>query len=66
MVYATNAVDSVHSRLRSLIKTGGHFPGDYAASKLIWLALRTGRYRSFTDACPETCPGLRWACAKCR
>ena len=36
----TNAIESVHSRLRKIIKTRGHFPSDDAATKLIWLALR--------------------------
>ena len=40
VVYTTNAIESVHSRLRKIIKTRGHFPSDDAASKLIWLALR--------------------------
>ena len=40
VVYTTNAIESVHSRLRKIIKTRGHFPSDEAASKLIWLALR--------------------------
>ncbi|MDN8617136.1 IS256 family transposase [Variovorax ginsengisoli] len=40
VVYTTNAIESVHSRLRKIIKTRGHFPGDDAATKLIWLALR--------------------------
>ena len=35
-----NAIESVHSRLRKIIKTRGHFPSDDAATKLIWLALR--------------------------
>lgn len=39
-VYTTNAIESVHSRLRKIIKTRGHFPSDDAANKLIWLALR--------------------------
>jgi transposase-like protein len=30
----------VHSRLRKIIKSRGHFPTDEAATKLIWLALR--------------------------
>jgi putative transposase len=37
----TNARESVHARLRKIIKTRGHFPNDEAATKLIWLALRT-------------------------
>jgi putative transposase len=37
----TNARESVHARIRKIIKTRGHFPTDEAATKLIWLALRT-------------------------
>ena len=40
VVYTTNAIESVNSRLRKIIKTRGHFPSGDAASKLIWLALR--------------------------
>jgi len=40
VVYTTNAIESVHARLRKIIKTRGHFPSDDAANKLIWLALR--------------------------
>src|SRR5450631_1401448 len=40
VIYTTNAIESVNARLRKIIKTRGHFPSDYAASKLIWLALR--------------------------
>jgi transposase-like protein len=40
VVYTTNAIESVHSQLRKIIKTRGHFPSDEAATKLIWLALR--------------------------
>jgi putative transposase len=40
VVYTTNAIESVHARLRKIIKTRGHFPSDDAATKLIWLALR--------------------------
>ena len=36
----TNAIESLHSQLRKIIKTRGHFPSDEAATKLIWLALR--------------------------
>ena len=41
VIYTTNALESVHSQLRKIIKTRGHFPTDEAATKLIWLALRT-------------------------
>lgn len=40
VVYTTNAIESIHSQLRKIIKTRGHFPSDEAATKLIWLALR--------------------------
>jgi putative transposase len=40
LIYTTNALESVHSQLRKIIKTRGHFPNDDAAMKLIWLALR--------------------------
>jgi putative transposase len=40
VIYTTNAIESINSQLRKIIKTRGHFPGDDAASKLIWLALR--------------------------
>jgi putative transposase len=40
VLYTTNAIESVNSRLRKIIKTRGHFPNDAAATKLIWLVLR--------------------------
>jgi len=40
LIYTTNAIESLHSQLRKIIKTRGHFPRNDAASKLIWLALR--------------------------
>ena len=40
VIYTTNAIESLHSRLRKIIKTRGHFPSDDAATKLLWLALR--------------------------
>lgn len=40
IIYTTNALESVHARLRKIIKTRGHFPHDDAATKLLWLALR--------------------------
>lgn len=40
VIYTTNAIESLNARLRKIIKTRGHFPGDEAAAKLIWLALR--------------------------
>jgi putative transposase len=40
VIYTTNAIESIHSQLRKIIKSRGHFPSDEAATKLIWLALR--------------------------
>lgn len=40
VIYTTNAIESLHARLRKIIKTRSHFPNDDAATKLIWLALR--------------------------
>jgi len=40
VIYTTNALESVHARLRKILKTRGYFPNDKAATKLIWLALR--------------------------
>lgn len=40
VVYTTNAIESLNMQLRKIIKTGGHFPNDEAAIKLLWLALR--------------------------
>lgn len=40
VIYTTNAIESIHSRLGKIIKRRGHFPSNEAASSLIWLALR--------------------------
>jgi putative transposase len=40
VLYTTNALESVHARLRKILKTRGQFPTDAAATKLLWLALR--------------------------
>ena len=40
VLYTTNALESVHARVRKILKTRGHFPTDDAAIKLLWLALR--------------------------
>ena len=40
VLYTTHALESVHARLRKILKTRGHFPTDEAATTLIWLALR--------------------------
>jgi putative transposase len=40
VIYTTNAIESLHSSIRKVIKNRGHFPNDEAATKLIYLALR--------------------------
>jgi transposase-like protein len=40
VIYTTNAIESLHMRLRKITKTRGHFPTDDAALKLLWLALQ--------------------------
>jgi transposase-like protein len=45
ILYTTNALESVHARIRKIIKTRGLFPSDEAATKLIWLALRNATQR---------------------
>jgi transposase-like protein len=40
VIYTTNVIESLHMRLRKIIKSRGHFPSDEAATKLLWLALR--------------------------
>ena len=40
IIYTTNAIESLHMRLRKIVKNRGHFPSDAAATKLLFLALR--------------------------
>jgi len=40
VIYTTNAIESLHSSVRKVIKNRGHFPNDQVAAKLIYLALR--------------------------
>jgi putative transposase len=40
IIYTTNAIESLHSRLRKAVRVRGHFPNDEAASKLLFLVLR--------------------------
>jgi putative transposase len=50
LIYTTNAIESLHSQLRKIIKTRGHFPSDDVATKLLWLALRNiGQGKSLRD-----------------
>jgi len=40
IIYTTHAIESLHMQLRKVLKNRAHFPGDEAATKLIYLALR--------------------------
>lgn len=40
IIYTTNAIEALHSRVRKAVQLRGHFPSDEAATKLIWLVLR--------------------------
>ena len=40
IIYTTNAIESLHSRLRKAVRVRGRFPSDEAASKLLFLVLR--------------------------
>ena len=39
MIYTTNAIEALNSKLRRAVRTRGHFPSDDAASKLLYLVL---------------------------
>lgn len=40
LICTINAIESVNARLRKIVKSWGHFPGDDVATTLIWLARR--------------------------
>jgi putative transposase len=40
IIYTTNAIESLNSKLRTAVRSRGHFPSDEAAVKLIYLVLR--------------------------
>jgi transposase-like protein len=45
LLTTTNAIESLNSQLRKIIKTRGQFPTDEAAAKLLYLALRNIKNR---------------------
>ena len=51
MIYTTNAVEALHRSLRKIIKTRGSFPNDYAALKLLYLAIKNSGLRWRRGAC---------------
>jgi putative transposase len=40
IIYTTNAIESLNSKLRTAVRSRGHFPNDEAATKLLFLVLR--------------------------
>src|SRR3954452_15435654 len=55
--YTTNAIESLNSKLRSSVRSRGHFPSDEAATKLLYLVLR--------DVAKNwTMPQREWTAAK--
>lgn len=57
IVYATNAIESLHMQLRKIIKNRGHFPSDEAATKLLWLALRNVQ-KKWSRSARESIPAM--------
>jgi Transposase, Mutator family len=41
VVYSTNAIESLHARLRRSVRARGHFPTEQAAMKCLYLAVRS-------------------------
>jgi len=39
MLYTTNAIEALNAKLRSAVRTRGHFPTDEAALKLLYLVV---------------------------
>ena len=39
IIYTSNAIEALNSKLRRAVRTRGHFPGDDAATKLLYLVL---------------------------
>jgi putative transposase len=45
ILYTTNAIESLNAQVRKAVRIRGHFPSEEAATKLIWLVLRTVQAR---------------------
>jgi putative transposase len=41
VIYSTNAIESLHARMRRSIRARGHFPNEQAAMKCLYLAVRS-------------------------
>lgn len=57
IIYTTNAIEALNSKLRRAIRTRGHFPNDDAAMKLLYLVLirrpQTGNVRLVSGSKPR-------------
>ena len=62
VLYSTNAIESVHARLRRSVRARGHFPTEQAALKCFYLAVRSldptgrGQQRWTTVGSPPSTP----------
>jgi putative transposase len=60
IIYTTNAIEALNSKLRRAVRTRGHFPGDDAAMKLLYLVLNHAAQewkrppREWTEAKPSS------------
>lgn len=59
IIYTTNAIEALNSKLRRAVRARGHFPSDEAATKLLYLVLK----RSEKE---WKMPAREWAMAKSR
>ena len=57
LIYTTNAIEALNSKLRRAVRARGHFPTDEAATKLLFLVLN----RSEKE---WTMPAREWSIAK--
>lgn len=41
VIYSTNAIESLHARMRRATRSRGHFPNEQAAMKCLYLVVRS-------------------------
>lgn len=64
IIYTTNAIESLNYQLRKIIKNRGHFPGDDAVIKLLWLAIRDIEDKRARTRERQLSPGQRKTAAR--
>jgi putative transposase len=57
ILYTTNAIEALNSKLRRAVRARGHFPSDEAATKLLFLVLNRSEKQSIM-------PPREWSMAK--